>query len=148
MTGQVARTRQVDDVFTGEMARQLTIEDDNAVSQINSFVDVGRYEENRTFFFLPYALNLNFHEDTGLSVELTEWFVKNEKRWFVDICTRDTNTLFHTTGKLVWIAVFKASQTNEVDVFLRHFAARDVPPVRRIWLRRARRSFSRPSVPQ
>jgi len=112
---QVARSGKIDiDDFLdsgGTIAH-----DEDAIGELDGFLDIVRDEEDRFLFALPNAHEIGAHFQAGEKVERAERFVHIDDLRIGGERASDLDALTHSAGKLVRVGVFKTSQTDHADI--------------------------------
>src|SRR5262245_31655225 len=90
----ISRPLQVyrDDLF--DSAGPLS-HDDNAITDVDGFVDVMRNEEHRCAAGLPEPQHLILHPHSGEGVQRTKWLVEQQDFRFIDQRTSQCDSLRH-----------------------------------------------------
>src|SRR5580692_6099665 len=97
-------------------ARRPRTEHDDAIGELNGFVDVVGDEDDGPSFRLPDAQQLAAHDDARDGVEGAEGLIEKENIGIDGERARYLEALPHASREVGWIGFFKALQPDQLDV--------------------------------
>src|SRR6202012_142125 len=89
---------------------------DDAVSELNRFVDIVSDEDDSAAFGLPDAEKFAAHDKASDGVESAEGFIEIENVGIHRQSAGDLDALLHAAGKVGGIGVFESLQTDQLHV--------------------------------
>ncbi len=100
----------VDLLWSADLLYSSLIEDDDAITHTHRLFLVMGYEDEGDAGFTLDALEFDLHLLAQLTIQSTEWFIKEEDLGSQDQCSSESDALTLSTGELVWEAICDMSQ--------------------------------------
>ena len=96
----------------------MSLEHEDAVSQIDRLIQIMGDEKNGDIEVLPDIQQMVLHAGTGLRIECAEGLIHEQDARLVDQRTGNCHALAHTARKFVRTLVVSVRQVNQLEKFL------------------------------